>query len=199
MNPLSRADLWSLEEYAEVRPGFRAEVMAHKKSRQLALGEHARLYFEDRLTIKYQIQEMLRIEKVFEAEGILEELDAYNPLIPDGSNWKATFMLEYEDPAERALRLAEMIGIEDKTWLQVEGFDRIYAIADEDLDRETADKTSSVHFMRYELDHGMIAAVKSGASIYAGIDHPAYPIEDVQIEPAVRDSLANDLQDVTIN
>ena len=132
--PLSRSDLWSLEEYAEQRPTFRARVLEHKKVRQLPLGEHARLYFEDELTIRYQIQEMLRIEKVFEADGIMEELEAYNPLIPDGHNWKATFMLEYEDPAERALRLGELIGIENKVWLQVQGCERIYPIADEDLD-----------------------------------------------------------------
>jgi hypothetical protein len=199
MNTLSRADLWSLEEYAEVRPGFRAEVMAHKKIRQLALGEHARLYFEDRLTIKYQIQEMLRIEKVFEAEGIREELDAYNPLIPDGHNWKATFMIEYGDPAERALRLGEMIGIEDKVWLQVEGFDRIYPIADEDLDRQTADKTSSVHFLRFELDPSTISAVANGANIAAGIDHPAYRVEIPEIPVEIRDSLASDLKPGAIN
>jgi len=196
---LSRADLWSLEEYAEERPTFRAKVMEHKKSRQLALGEHARLYFEDALTIKYQIQEMLRIEKVFEAEGINEELDAYNPLIPDGSNWKATFMLEYDDPAERERMLAQMVGIEDKVWMQVEGCDKVFPIADEDLERSTADKTSSVHFMRYELEPNMIAAVKRGAAISAGIDHPAYLVGGLQVEDTVRDSLANDLDEVTIN
>jgi hypothetical protein len=199
MNTLSRADLWSLEEYAEIRPGFRAEVMAHKKHRQLALGEHARLYFEDRLTIKYQIQEMLRIEKVFEADGIHEELDAYNPLIPDGHNWKATFMIEYGDPQERAVRLGEMIGIEDKVWLQVEGCDRVYPIADEDLERENADKTSSVHFLRFELDPTMITAVTQGAGIAAGIDHPAYQVEITAIPADVRDSLAGDLQPSAIN
>ena len=199
MNHLSRADLWSLEEYSEIRPGFRAEVMAHKKHRQLALGEHARLYFEDHLTIKYQIQEMLRIEKVFEAEGIHEELEAYNPLIPDGHNWKATFMLEYDDPGQRALRLGEMIGIEDKVWLQVEDFDRVYPIADEDLERQNADKTSSVHFLRFELDPSMITAVCQGAKIAAGIDHPAYTVEISEIPSAIRDSLAGDLQPGTIN
>ena len=199
MNALSRGDLWSLEEYAEIRPGFRAEVMAHKKQRQLALGEHARLYFEDQLTIKYQIQEMLRIEKVFEAAGIHEELEAYNPLIPDGHNWKATFMIEYADPQERAVRLGEMIGIEDKVWLLVEGFDRVYPIADEDLERENADKTSSVHFLRFELDPSMIIAVSQGGNIAAGIDHPAYPVEIPAIPGDIRDSLAGDLQPSAIN
>ena len=173
MPTLSRADLWSLEEYAERRPTFRHEVMAHKKNRQVALGEHARLYFEDSLTIKYQIQEMLRIEKVFEAAGINEELEAYNPLIPDGHNWKATFMVEYADPGERARRLAELIGIEDKVWLQVQDCERVYPIADEDLERANETKTSSVHFLRFELTPAMIAAVKQGADILAGIDHPA--------------------------
>ncbi len=199
MTNLSRSDLWSLEEYAEQRPAFRARVLEHKKTRQLSLGEHARLYFEDELTIKYQIQEMLRIEKVFEAEGIAEELNAYNPLIPDGHNWKATFMLEYEDPAERAVRLGELIGIEDKVWLQVEGCERIYPIADEDLDRATADKTSSVHFMRYELTPAMITAAKGGAAILAGIDHPRYPVEAFKVDQAVRDSLAKDLQAAALN
>ena len=199
MTALSRSDLWSLEEYAEERPRFRAAVMTHKKNRNLPLGEHARLYFEDALTIKYQIQEMLRIEKVFEADGINEELEAYNPLIPDGHNWKATFMLEYDDPAERALRLAEMIGIEDKVWLQVEGCEKIYAIADEDLERATADKTSSVHFMRYELEPHMITAIKQGAALYAGVEHPGYPIDSFQVADNVRDALAADLDTIAIN
>jgi hypothetical protein len=198
-NTLSRADLWSLEEYAEIRPTFRAEIMAHKKNRQLALGEHARLYFEDRQTIKYQVQEMLRIEKVFEAAGISEELDAYNPLIPDGHNWKATFMIEYEDPEERAQRLADMIGIEDKVWLQVDDCERVYPIADEDLERDNEQKTSSVHFLRFELTPTMIAAVQSGAGISAGIDHPAYTIDDSPVPQGIRDSLAGDLQASAIN
>lgn len=196
---LSRADLWSLEEYAQERAGFREKVLAHKKSRQLALGAHARLYFEDTLTIKYQIQEMLRIERVFEAEGIHEELDAYNPLIPDGHNWKATFMIEYTDPAERAVRLGELIGIEDVTWLQVEGFDKIFAIADEDLERETADKTSSVHFMRYELTPAMITAAKKGAKIFAGIDHDNYRIDAFEVADNIRNSLVADLNESAIN
>ena len=196
---LSRADLWSLEEYAQERAGFREKVLEHKKSRQLALGEHARLYFEDALTIKYQIQEMLRIERVFEAEGIHEELDAYNPLIPDGHNWKATFMIEYTDPAERAVRLGELIGIEDVTWLQVEGFDKIFAIADEDLERDNADKTSSVHFMRYELTPAMITAAKKGAKIFAGIDHDNYRIDAFEVAGNIRDSLVADLNEAAIN
>ncbi|MEQ8800652.1 DUF3501 family protein [Haliea sp.] len=193
MTQLSRADLWSLEEYAEQRPDFRARVMEHKKTRQLALGEHARLYFEDALTIKYQIQEMLRIEKVFEAAGIAEELDAYNPLIPDGHNWKATFMIEYGDPEERARQLAKMIGIEDKVWLQVGNCEKVYPIADEDLERSNATKTSSVHFMRFELTPDMITAAKNGEPIHAGIDHPAYPVEKFAIDSVIRDSLTADL------
>jgi len=199
MPDLSRADLWSLEEYAEIRPVFRAEILAHKKHRQLGLGEHARLYFEDRLTIKYQIQEMLRIEKVFEAHAIKEELDAYNPLIPDGHNWKATFMLEYDDPRERQQQLARMIGIEDKVWLQVEDCARVHPFADEDLVRENSSKTSSVHFLRFELTPVMIAAVQAGAALFAGIDHPAYPVAAVKLPAPVRDSLANDLAPGGIN
>ena len=196
---LSRADLWSLEEYAEQRPAFREQVMAHKKTRQVSLGDHARLYFEDLLTIRYQIQEMLRIEKVFEAHGINEELDAYQPLIPDGHNWKATFMLEYEDPDQRAAQLAKLIGIEDKVWLAVEDCDRIYPIADEDLPRDNESKTSSVHFLRFELTPVMIAAVHAGAAISAGIEHPAYTITATRLPVAVRDSLANDLDVLTLN
>ena len=199
MTALSRADLFSLEEYAEVRPSFRSRVLAHKKNRQLALGDHARLYFEDELTIKYQIQEMLRIEKVFEAAGINEELEAYNPLIPDGHNWKATFMVEYPDPEERAQRLTELIGIEDKVWLQVAGCDRVYPIADEDLERQNETKTSSVHFLRFELTPAMMNTVAGGASIHAGIDHPAYQIEGFQLDQAIRDSLAEDINTAVVN
>ena len=199
MTTLSRADLWSLEEYSEMRPAFRAQVLAHKKTRQLSLGEHARLYFEDVLTIRYQVQEMLRIEKVFEAYAINEELEAYKPLIPDGHNWKATFMIEYEDPDERTRQLARMIGIEDKIWLQVTDCERIYPIADEDLARDNGLKTSSVHFLRFELTPVMIAAVHNGASVSAGIDHPAYSVDAIELPTIVRDSLANDLQANTIN
>jgi hypothetical protein len=199
MTSLTRGDLWSLEDYADERPEFRRKVMAHKKTRQLALGENARLYFEDRLTIRYQIQEMLRIEKVFEAAGIDEELETYNPLIPDGHNWKATFMIEFDDPAERAQRLASMIGIENKVWLQVQGCPRVYPIADEDLERDNADKTSSVHFLRFELTPPMITVMNHGEDLCAGIDHAAYSVEAFTVDTAIRDSLAADLDTVVIN
>ena len=199
MTALSRADLWSLEEYSELRPGFRQQVLAHKKNRQVALGEHARLYFEDAITIKYQIQEMLRIEKVFEAAGIEEELESYNPLIPDGHNWKATLMVEYPDPAERALRLSQLIGIEDKVWVQVEDCDRVYPIADEDISRQNEVKTSSVHFLRFELTPVMMAALARGAAIFAGVEHPAYTVASTRLPAGIRDSLAGDIRPVSIN
>jgi hypothetical protein len=192
MGKLSHQDLYSLEEYARVRPEFRSRVMEHKKTRRVAIGEHATLYFEDSLTMQYQVQEMLRIERIFEADGIQEELDVYNPLIPDGCNWKATFMMEYSDVEERKQMLAKLIGVEKALYVQVEGFDRVHPIANEDLERETEDKTSSVHFVRFELNDAMIAAAKQGAQIRAGIEHPAYTEETV-IEPAVRDSLVGDL------
>ncbi len=193
MPQLTREDLWSLEEYAQRRIAFRTEVMAHKRTRQLALGENARLYFEDEMTIRYQVQEMLRIEKTFEAEGIEEELSAYNPLIPDGSNWKATFMVEFGDPEERAKHLAQMIGIENAIWLQVGDGARIIPIADEDLERATEEKTSSVHFLRFELTPQQVNAMREGADLSAGIEHTAYPIEKFTVNAVIRDSLANDL------
>ncbi|KHF24738.1 DUF3501 family protein [Solemya velum gill symbiont] len=193
MQKLSRETLYSLEEYAEARPTFRAEVLQHKKNRALAIGEHATLYFEDYLTMKYQVQEMLRIEKIFEKAGIEEELDAYNPLVPDGCNWKATFMIEYGDVEERRKALEKLVGIEDKTWMQVEGFDKVYAIADEDLERTEADKTSAVHFMRFELTPEMAAAAKQGAAINGGIDHDHYNISVSPIPANIRDSLSEDL------
>ncbi|MGD2116735.1 MAG: DUF3501 family protein [Chromatiales bacterium] len=193
MNKLSRQDLFSLESYAEKRKDFRANVLEHKKNRALAIGPNATLYFEDRLTMQYQIQEMLRIEKIFEADGIQEELDAYNPLIPDGSNWKATFMMEYADVEERRVELAKLMGIEDKTWVQVDGFERVYAIADEDLDRTEADKTSAVHFLRFELSDAMTSAVKQGVAINAGIDHENYNYEVCPIADNIRASLMQDL------
>ena len=192
MSKLSRNDLFSLEEYAGIRAEFRHKVMQHKKNRRLQIGEHAALYFEDSLTMQYQVQEMLRIEKVFEADGIQEELDAYNPLIPDGSNWKATFMMEYDDVEQRKTELARLIGVERALYVQVEGFDRVHPIANEDLDRETEDKTSSVHFVRFELTDAMIAAVKQGSSVFVGIDHPEYS-EQTAMPGNVRDSLAGDL------
>jgi hypothetical protein len=192
MEKLNREDLYSLEDYSKIRNDFRSKVMAHKKDRQLQIGPNATLYFEDRMTMQYQIQEMLRIERIFETEGIMDELNAYNPLIPDGSNWKATFMIEFPDPIERAQRLATMIGIELKTWMQVDGFDKIWPIADEDLERESAEKTSSVHFMRWELTAEMAQAVKDGANIKAGIDHDAYNYT-VDVPANMRDSLAEDL------
>ena len=192
MQPLSRKDLFSLEQYAEKRQEFRAQVMAHKRNRKVAIGPHATLYFEDRLTMQYQVQEMLRVERIFEADAIEEELAAYNPLIPDGSNWKATFMIEYEDPDERRDALERLVGIEDKVWVQVGAQDRVYAIADEDLDRSAAHKTSSVHFLRFQLTPAMAAEVKAGAQVRAGIDHPEYG-HQVDVEASVRDAMASDL------
>ncbi len=174
MSKLERSDLMSLEEYAKQRTVFRDKVLAHKKNRHISLGDHATLYFEDRLTMQYQVQEMLRVERIFEEEGIMEELNAYNPLIPDGTNLKATFMIEYTDEDERREALSKMIGIEDKVWVQVEGFDKVYAIADEDLERDTEEKTSSVHFLRFEFNDEMVQAAKQGANIAMGIEHPAY-------------------------
>lgn len=193
MTKLTRADLWSLEEYSEKRSEFRQRVMAHKKNRQLAMNDHCRLYFEDEMTIRYQIQEMLRIECVFEKEGIQDELDAYNPLIPDGHNWKATLMVEYVNPNERKEALASLVGIEDKIILQVEGFEPATIIADEDLERETEEKTSSVHFLRFELSPQMIAALKGGAQLMAGIDHPNMMVQPFVVPNNIRDSLVSDL------
>ena len=193
MPKLTREDLYSLEKYAEVRADFRAKVIAHKKDRRLPLGEHAALYFEDALTVQYQVQEMLRIERIFEAKGIQEELEVYNPLVPDGHNWKATFMVEYPDEAERRVALAGLVGIEEKIWMQVEGFEPVYAIANEDLVRSTADKTASVHFMRFELSPGMVAAVKQGAAISAGIAHPNCTVSLSPVPAPLRDTLAADL------
>ena len=172
---LKRTDLMSLEQYATQRDEFRKRVIAHKKHRRVGIGKHLFLYFEDQLTIQYQVQEMLRIEKIFEADGINEELDAYNPLIPNGCNLKATAMLEYQDVAERKQQLALLRGIEDKVWLEVEGHDPVYAISNEDLERSNEEKTSAVHFMRFELDDGMITALKNGAALSFGSDHEMYP------------------------
>jgi hypothetical protein len=193
MNKLTRNDLYSLEKYAEVRPRFRSQVMAHKKNRQVAIGPNATLYFEDRLTMQYQVQEMLRIERIFEAGGINDELEAYNPLIPDGSNWKATFMVEFPDVEERREALKRLKGIETRVWARVAGYEPVRPYADEDLEREDEDKTSSVHFLRFELTPEMVKAVKQGAAIAMGIDHPAYSHQLDPLPQAVRDSLAQDL------
>ena len=193
MTKLTRQDLFTLEKYAEIRKDFRARVIEHKKHRRVPLGEHAALYFEDRLTMQYQIQEMLRIEKIFEAAGIQEELDVYNPLIPDGSNWKATFMVEYADEEARRAALARLVGIENDLWMRVEGFDPVFPIANEDLDRSAPDKTASVHFMRFELTPAMVAAVKNGAGISAGVSHREYQATLAPLPRAIRDALAADL------
>jgi hypothetical protein len=185
-------DLYSLEEYAKIRGDFRAKVMAHKQNRKVHVGSNATLYFEDRLTMQYQIQEMLRIERIFEADGIAGELAAYNPLVPDGSNWKATFMVEYPDVEERREALARLIGVEDKVWVQVQGHERVYAIADEDLEREDETKTSSVHFLRFELGPEMVVGMKDGSGLSVGIDHPNYRFS-VTVDDGARGSLARDL------
>ncbi len=194
MEKLTRTDLHSLEEYSAMRSEFRSRIIAHKRNRVLHLGEHATLHFEDRLLMQYQIQEMLRAEKIFEADGIQEELDAYNPLIPDGTNWKATFMLEYDDENIRKQRLAELIGIERLVWVAVDGFEKVYPICNEDLDRETEEKTSSVHFMRFELTDEMIQSLKDGAAISAGIDHEKYQVTIDAVSDTMRASLLEDLR-----
>jgi hypothetical protein len=192
MDKLTHQDLYSLEHYARTRNEFRAKVIEHKKNRRLPIGDNAALYFEDRLTMQYQVQEMLRLERMFEPELIQQELDVYNPLIPDGRNWKATFMLEYEDEEERRQALANLIGIERSVWIRVGGFDKVFPVANEDLERETEDKTSSVHFLRFELSPEMITALKQGTIIRAGIDHKLYQ-EECEVPPAIRSSLADDL------
>jgi hypothetical protein len=194
MPRITRDSLMSLEAYARERPQYRAKVIAHKKDRTLHLGEHVTLLFEDELTIRYQVQEMLRAERIFEEAGIQDELDAYNPLVPDGANWKATMLIEYPDVDERQRMLARLIGIEDRVWVQVEGHARVYAIADEDLERENADKTSAVHFLRFDFDRAMAAAAKRGARLAAGVDHPQYRVAIDDLPSAVRASLAADLQ-----
>ena len=196
---LTREDLWSLEQYAEKRNDFRAKVLAHKRNRFVNLTPNARLIFEDELTLRYQIQEMLRIEKVFEAEGIQDELDAYNPLIPDGDNWKCTFMIEYDDVPERRVKLAGLIGVEDKVWMQVDGHDKVFAIADEDLERENDVKTSSVHFMRFQLTPNMVIDAVGGAKIIAGCDHENLNITGIELSDNVRQALVNDLEQPTLN
>ncbi len=193
MQKLIKEELYSLEEYSEMRSEFRAKMIEHKKNRVLRLGEHASLHFEDRILMQYQVQEMLRAEKIFEAQGIQEEIDAYNPLIPDGSNWKATFMLEYDDENVRRVRLGELIGIEKTVWVEVDGFDKVYPICNEDLERETEEKTSSVHFMRFELSDEMRKALKNRVAISAGIEHEKYSVTIDAVSEGMRASLAEDV------
>ena len=190
---LSPEDLFSLEQYSKQRPQFRPQVLAHKKRRTLQVGPHATILFEDRLTVQYQVQEMLRIERIFESAGIADELGAYNPLIPDGSNWKGTLLIEYPDPEERKVALAGLKGVEDRCWVQVAGHERVHAIADEDLERENEEKTSAVHFLRFELTKEMAEALKYGVALAIGVDHPAYAAAADPVSPATRAALAKDL------
>jgi hypothetical protein len=190
---ITRDSLMTLEAYSKYRKAHKADVMAHRKLRSVALGEHVTMQFESELSIRYQIQEMLRLEKIFEEEAIQQEIDAYAPLVPDGNNWKATMMIEYPDVNERKRELARLIGIEDQMFVEVEGHARVYAIADEDLERENEEKTSAVHFVRFEFTPAMIAAIKAGASVKLGCDHRNYPAHLV-IAPETLASLAGDLR-----
>lgn len=194
MPAITRESLMTLEAYARNRKEFRAKVLAHKRNRKVHLGEHLTLIFEDELTLRYQIQEMLRIEKIFEEAGIQDELNAYNPLVPDGSNWKATMLIEYPDVAQRQVELARLKGIEDRVYVQVRGQAKVYAIADEDLERENEEKTSSVHFLRFELTAAMKQALTGGAALVVGVDHPNYTATLDPVDPAVRQSLLGDLK-----
>jgi hypothetical protein len=193
MDKISKDSLMTLEAYAKARKDFRAKVIAHKKPRTVHIGEHLTLIFEDELTIRYQVQEMLRVEKIFEEAGIQDELDAYNPLVPDGRNFKATMLIEYEDVNERKEALAKLKGVEDKAWIRVEGSPRVYAIADEDLERENAEKTSSVHFLRFELTKEMAESLKYGVGLAIGVDHPHYTASLDPVSPEVRAALVKDL------
>jgi len=193
MNKLSVSDLLTLERYARERPAFRAKVLEHKRARQLAIGPNTTWLFEDRLTVQYQVQEMLRAERIFEAEGIDEELSAYNPLIPDGHNWKVTLLIEFTDEGERRHQLANLKGIEDRAWVQVSGHEKVFAIADEDLERENEEKTSSVHFLRFELTDPMIGSLRGGAGLAAGIDHEHYRHSVPAVSAATRQALTGDL------
>ena len=194
MPKITRDSLMTLEAYSKARPEYRTRVIAHKKNRTLALGAHVTLIFEDELTMRYQVQEMLRVEKIFEESGIQNELEAYNPLIPDGGNFKATMMIEYPDVDERQRMLAKLIGIEDRVWMRVAGHSPVYAIADEDLDRETDAKTASVHFLRFELTREMVATLKGGAVLAAGVDHPAYRVARDKLPGKTVAALVRDLE-----
>jgi Protein of unknown function (DUF3501) len=193
MEKISRDSLMTLEAYAKARKEFRARVLAHKKQRIVHLGEHVTLIFEDELTVRYQVQEMLRVERIFEEAGIQDELDAYNPLIPDGRNFKATMLIEYEDVEERHRALARLKGIEERTWVRVEGCPQVFAIADEDLERENEEKTSSVHFLRFELTPEMAEALKYGVGLAVGVDHPQYQAKVDPLPAEMRAALARDL------
>jgi hypothetical protein len=193
MPTITRDSIMTLEDYAKTRQDFRAKVMSHKKNRKISLGKNVTLIFEDELTIRYQIQEMLRAEKIFEEKGIIDEIEAYKALIPDGRNWKATMMIEYPDPVVRADKLTKLVGIENKVWAKVENYDPVFAIADEDLERATEEKTSAVHFLRFELNQDMIRALHKGASLSMGIDHPVYLEQIKQVDKLVSNSLINDL------
>jgi hypothetical protein len=190
---LTRADLMSLEQYAASRVEFRARILRHKKLRSIAIGPNVTWSFEDRLTVHYQVQEMLRAERIFEADGIREELEAYNPLIPDGSNWKVTLLIEFPDVEERRVRLASLKGVEDRCWVQVADCERVWAIADEDLERENEEKTSAVHFLRFELTQAMISAALAGGALAVGVDHASYCHQVQPLPAAVRDALVADL------
>ncbi len=191
---IARDSLLTLEAYAKARPQLRAEVIAHKKTRCVRLGNHVSLYFEDAMTLRYQIQEMLRVEKIFEEEGIVAELAVYNALMPEGNNFKATMMIEYTNEVERRAALARFIGIEDRIFLQIEGQARVYAIADEDLERETAEKTSAVHFLRFELTPAMKQALQSGAQMMVGCDHQEYPVHVEELPAETLSALLRDLE-----
>jgi len=193
MDKLTVADLMNLEHYARERPAFRARVLEHKHHRKLAVGPNVTWSFEDRLTVQYQIQEMLRVERIFEPEGIQDELAAYNPLIPDGGNWKATLLIEFTDVAERQRQLARLIGLEDRCWVQVRSHERVYAIADEDLERETGEKTSAVHFLRFELTLQMISSLRNGAALAVGVEHEHYRHSVDPVPEPVRAALVADL------
>src|SRR5687767_11620807 len=193
MQQLTPDDLLPLERYSRERAEFRARVIAHKKIRQVSVGPNVTWLFEDRLTVQYQVQEMLRTERIFEAEGIAEELAAYNPLIPDGRNWKATLLIEFPDPEIRRVQLEKLRGVEDRCWVQVAGQERVFAIADEDLERENEVKTSAVHFLRFELDDDMAAKLKGGAALAVGVDHPAYRHEISPVAAPVHAALVADL------
>jgi uncharacterized protein DUF3501 len=193
MHKLSRQDLMSLEDYSVERPRLRSEVLAHKQRRTVQVGPNMTWLFEDRTTIRYQVLEMLRVERIFESAGIQDELDAYNPLIPDGHDWKVTLLLEFPDPEARRTALGKLIGVEDRCWVRVSEMERIFAVADEDMERENDEKTSAVHFLRFDLTPSMVEAAKSGATLSIGVDHDNYRHSVSPLPSPVRDALSQDL------